>query len=182
MEIYKTRSAIQTKKLGQRFAIKYLKSGGIVALSGDLGSGKTTFIQGIAKGLGIKHKIISPSFIIIRQYPIPKSQNIFYHIDLYRVDKNVDKSQLGLDEIFSNDSNVVVIEWADKLPGKLPKNVTHVNLSYIGLNQRRITITKNLLGRRSLALAQQFSCRSTLLSNSSWRGDNSIQVTKGCRR
>lgn len=140
MEIYKTSSAIQTKKLGEQFAKKYLKSGGIVALSGDLGSGKTTFVQGIAKGLGIKHKIISPSFIIIRQYKLPKSQNIFYHIDLYRVDRNVGKSQLGLDEIFSNESSVVVVEWADKLLGELPKNVTRVNLSYLGLNQRRINL------------------------------------------
>lgn len=152
MEIYKTSSALQTKNLGQKFAKKYLKSGGIVALSGDLGSGKTTFVQGIAKGLNLKHQIISPSFIIIRQYKLPKSQNILCHIDLYRVDKDVDKSQLGLDEIFSNESSVVVVEWADKLPGKLPKNVTRVKLSYLGLHQRRITITKKSIGEMQLGV------------------------------
>jgi tRNA threonylcarbamoyladenosine biosynthesis protein TsaE len=113
MQVYKTKSPEETQKIAEFFASKF-KSGGVVALSGELGAGKTTFVQGFAKGLGVQGKIISPTFLIIRQYPIPDQKNFFYHIDLYRIEK-VKLEDLGLKEILTDPGNIVVIEWPERI-------------------------------------------------------------------
>ncbi len=120
MEV-KTTSAQQTQKLGQNFAQK-LHGGKIIALYGALGAGKTTFIQGIAAGLKIKRRIISPSFIFIRSYPFVKNHRklILHHLDLYRSNSTSDLEGLGLDEIISKNS-IVILEWADRAKRFLPK-------------------------------------------------------------
>jgi len=112
---------------GADFANK-VKNGGIICLYGGLGSGKTTFVQGLAKGLKIKQRIISPTFIIIRSYDYKK--NYFYHVDLYRLNRENDFSGLGLEEIFSNKDNIVVIEWADRLVAMLPSLRFDIHFSY----------------------------------------------------
>ena len=119
-----TKNSQETKKLGFNFA-KELKRGDVVCLYGDLGSGKTTFTQGLAEGLGIKQKIISPTFIIIRTYPLKN----FYHVDLYRVE-NDGMQGLGLEEILGDTSNISVIEWAEKLKDLLPKKRIDIRFSY----------------------------------------------------
>lgn len=124
-----TKSSEETKKFAKTLAADF-KRGGIVALSGKLGSGKTTFAQGFAKGLGIKGKIISPTFLIIRQYKIPKQTNFFYHVDLYRLE-NISLKALGLEEIFQDPTNVVLIEWAEKIGNHLPKSVKRIGLRRI---------------------------------------------------
>lgn len=126
MKIIKTNSAEETKQFAKDLAKDFL-NGGIIALSGDLGAGKTTFAQGFAKGLNIEDKVISPTFLIIRQYPIPNQKNWFYHIDLYRLE-NIDLKNSGLEEILSDDSNVVLIEWADKIKEYLPSSVKKIEL------------------------------------------------------
>lgn len=113
MQIIKTNNEKETKDLAGKLAKNFME-GGIIALQGELGAGKTTFAQGFAQGLGIKSKIISPTFLIIRQYPIPNQKNFFYHIDLYRLEK-VDIKSSGLDEIFSDPKNIVLIEWSERL-------------------------------------------------------------------
>ncbi len=88
----------------------------IVCLYGELGSGKTTFVQGFARGLGFrKTRLLSPTFIIVRRYLVPSSENFFYHIDLYRVHEKNQLAALGLDEIFSDTHNYVAIEWPERL-------------------------------------------------------------------
>ncbi len=129
MKKFITNSPEETKRLAGNLA-KNLNRG-IVALYGDLGSGKTTFVQGFAKGLGIKEKIISPTFIIIRQYPTN-----FYHIDLYRVENF---QGLGLKEILENPNNIVLIEWAEKL-SNLPKNTKKIIIKKLEGDKRIITI------------------------------------------
>lgn len=114
----------------------------IIALTGELGSGKTTFVQGLAKGLGIKKRVLSPTFIMMRQYAIcHMPYAFFYHIDLYRVENEKDVEGLGLEEIWSNPGNVVAIEWAEKIKKILPKRRIDIHFKYLNNNQRKITIS-----------------------------------------
>lgn len=122
-----TSSSEETKQFAANLAKKFNR--GILALSGELGSGKTTFAQGFARGLGIKEKIISPTFIIIRQYPTN-----FYHIDLYRVENF---QELGLEEILANPNNIVLIEWAEKIKD-LPKNTKKITIEKLEGDKRLI--------------------------------------------
>lgn len=133
---YKTFSSEQTKQLAKRFAKKSAFK--VFALIGELGSGKTTFVQGFAKGLGVKEKVISPTFILIRQHPF--SKGILYHIDLYRLEGKKQLKDLGLYEIINNPKNLVLIEWAEKVKKLLPKNTCWVFLEIIDQNTRKITI------------------------------------------
>ncbi len=137
--IFTTNSFSQTQNLAKDF-IKTNK-GRILALYGDLGSGKTTFVQGLGKGLGIKKRMTSPTFLIIKSYDIDNKkikEKYFYHIDLYRIKSNDDVLGLELDEIINNKQNIVVIEWPEKLKKILPKNVINVHFEYLSINKRRI--------------------------------------------
>lgn len=144
-----TNSFEETKKVGFDFA-KTLKGGDVVALHGDLGSGKTTFVQGLAEGLGITKKIISPTFIIMRTYDVTihnsqftiddrKIKN-FYHVDLYRVESERDVEGLGLLEIIKDKESIVVIEWPEKIENSLPKDRKDLLFTYLGEEKREITI------------------------------------------
>ncbi|MDP2632617.1 MAG: tRNA (adenosine(37)-N6)-threonylcarbamoyltransferase complex ATPase subunit type 1 TsaE [Candidatus Curtissbacteria bacterium] len=130
MEV-KTKSELQTQKIGEEIAGK-LKSGDIVCLYGDLGAGKTVFVKGIAKGLGIQKRILSPTFVLMRAYPG------LYHLDLYRID---DFRSLGLDEIFENEQ-IKVIEWAEKLGSALPEKRIDVKIKKVNEKTRKITISR----------------------------------------
>ncbi len=113
----------------------------ILGLEGDLGGGKTTFLQGFAKGLGIKEKITSPTFVIIKRFHVPYSMfHDFYHIDCYRIRKSKEIFDLGLKEIISNPRNIVAIEWADRIKKILPKNVLSLKFGFVGKTSRKITI------------------------------------------
>lgn len=132
-----TNSAKETQKLGEKISAD-LKPGSILALYGELGSGKTTFIQGLARGLGIKKRIISPTFVFIRQYPT--KNRIFYHVDLYRIDGVIDIQGLGLKDIFADSRAIVAIEWAEKIKEVLPKKRIDIFFEYLGEGQRKIKI------------------------------------------
>ena len=138
MKTIKTKSAEETRGFAKDFAKDFL-SGGIIALSGDLGAGKTTFAQGFAQGLGITDRSVSPTFLIIRQYPVPQKKSFFYHIDLYRMD-NINLKDSGLEEILSDSSNIVMIEWAEKISEYLPKQVTKLNLKRTTADTHEIEI------------------------------------------
>jgi len=119
----------------------------VLALTGDLGSGKTTFVQGFAQGLGIKTRIISPTFIIVRKYELRFTNydlriRNFYHIDLYRLEENVEREiiNLGVDEIWNTSGNIVAIEWAEKIKNVIPKNATWIKFESLGENERRVII------------------------------------------
>ena len=138
MEI-KTKSEEKTTEIAQNFA-KNLKAGDVVALYGDLGAGKTVFAKGIAQGLGIKKRVISPTFTIVRSYKLGSGIE-FHHLDLYRGEKEEDFKNVGLSEIFSPNS-IVVIEWADRLKRILPKKRVDIEIIYEGENERLITIKR----------------------------------------
>ena len=142
---YTTNSAKETKALGMKLASEKYR---VLALRGDLGGGKTTFLQGFAKGLGIKEKILSPTFVIMKKFEIP-SQTIntsnyqnFYHIDCYRIKNAKDIQELGLKEIFSNPKNIVAIEWAERVENVLPKETQYLDFEFLGENKRKIWFDK----------------------------------------
>jgi tRNA threonylcarbamoyladenosine biosynthesis protein TsaE len=139
-EIIITNSKEETTVLAEHFA-KTLKGGDFLAFYGDLGAGKTTFIQGLAKGLGIKKRIISPTFIIMRHYAL-KLKN-FYHVDLYRTQSRNDLLGIGLDQIIQDENNIVALEWAEKMGNLMPKRRIDISLEYLGEDQRKIIIKKH---------------------------------------
>ena len=139
MKTIRTNSFSETQKLGMEFA-KDLKGGDVIALHGDLGSGKTTFVQGLAKGLGITKRIISPTFIIMRMYVLSQDIKNFYHVDLYRIENEKDIEGLGLLEIIKSKENIVVIEWPEKIEHLLPTQRYNLFLSYVDEKRRSIII------------------------------------------
>ncbi len=144
-----TYSAAQTKNLGKKLAQKLLNSlpkerALVVALKGELGSGKTTFLQGFGKGLGIKSKILSPTFVILRKFQIPASNfKYFYHIDCYRIKKPEELLILGFKEIISSPKNIVAIEWAEKVIKLLPEESIILKFDLEKKEERKIVIRSN---------------------------------------
>ncbi len=116
-------------------------SHGVIALTGELGAGKTTFAAGFAKGLGIKEKIISPTFVFIRQHKIPQTDKILYHIDLYRLESSSHSKSLGIEEIINDPNNIVIIEWAEKLENTLQKNTLKIEIEKTEGDLRLITLS-----------------------------------------
>ncbi len=149
MEIrFLTVSSFQTKKLGEILAKEILKTKPkktalLIGLEGNLGGGKTTFLQGFAKGLGIKEKVLSPTFIILRRFKVQglkfKIQN-FYHIDCYRIEKPKEILRLGFKKIISNPENIIAIEWVDKVRKIMPQGTIWLNFKFVDKNKRKIAI------------------------------------------
>lgn len=106
----------------------------ILCLEGDLGSGKTMFLQGFAKGLGIKEKILSPTFVIYKKY------KNFYHIDCYRLNKPEEILELNFKEIISDPKNIVAIEWPERIKKYLPKNSIKIKFKFIDDQTREIIL------------------------------------------
>jgi tRNA threonylcarbamoyladenosine biosynthesis protein TsaE len=131
--VIETASAQETVALGQKIG-RSLKPHDILALYGTLGAGKTTIIQGIAQGLGVKDYVTSPTFILINEY---KGKYPFYHVDLYRLENIDEIEDLGILEYFEKDG-VVVIEWAEKMESLLPENTKRIKIESIDENRRRI--------------------------------------------
>jgi len=127
--VYYTDSAQATKALGQKIGLT-LKKGDILALFGQLGGGKTTFLKGVAKALKIKERIVSPTFIICRRYQIPDRAVEFCHYDWYRIGGEKEALQLGMEEEFSNKNSIIAIEWAGKAVNVLPKKKIAVYFKY----------------------------------------------------
>ncbi len=138
MEII-SKSSEQTQKIAQELASN-LQGGEILCFSGELGAGKTTFIQGLAKGLEIKENLTSPTFVIFKKYQA-KNNLEFYHFDLYRIQDPQEILDLGFTEIINNKKNITAIEWSEKIKDQIPlKNVIYIKLEYLDKDQRKITI------------------------------------------
>ena len=139
MEV-KTASEKETQEIAQKLA-GTLKKGDIICLYGELGAGKTVFVRGVASGLGIKKRLLSPTFVLMRTYPFEKDgKNItLYHLDLYRTN---DFKALGLDEIFES-GGITIIEWAEKIKDFLPQKKIDVKFEKVNETTRRITISRS---------------------------------------
>ncbi len=125
-----------TKNLGEKIG-KDIHPGSVIALFGDLGSGKTVFAQGLAKGLGVKSIVTSPTFVIINEY---EGRLPFYHIDTYRLTSPEDMHNLGYEEYFYS-NGVTAIEWAQKIEDLLPEEHLRVDFKILGESEREITLT-----------------------------------------
>lgn len=128
----------ETQSFAESFAKDF--SGKVIALSGELGAGKTSFTQGFAKGLGIEDKIISPTFVLVRQHKVPSSKKILYHVDLYRLDENSDFNSIGLSDMLNNENAVLLIEWAERAKNQLPKDITWIHINALDENTRELTL------------------------------------------
>lgn len=146
-----TKNKAETEKIAIDFA-KGLHGGETVALFGELGSGKTTFVKGLAKGLGIKDLITSPTFVFMKEY----SSNLKFktclagrqvnnlkllHIDCYRLESADDAISLGITEYFNNKIYILAIEWAEKIKKILPKNIIQIQFRHDSKNNRKIKIS-----------------------------------------
>ncbi|MEW6189136.1 MAG: tRNA (adenosine(37)-N6)-threonylcarbamoyltransferase complex ATPase subunit type 1 TsaE [Actinomycetota bacterium] len=117
-----TYSPEETKELARRLA-PLLRAGDVLSLTGDLGAGKTCFTQGLGEALGIKRRITSPTFNLIKEY---KNTLPLYHFDLYRLDSPLEMLDLGYEEYFFGDG-ITVIEWGDKVVSLLPSNYLEIS-------------------------------------------------------
>ena len=127
-----TTDSRQTQKLGGVLA-EELSGGEIICLSGDLGAGKTTFTQGLLRGLKAKGPYTSPTFVIMKKY----GEHIF-HIDAYRVGAD-DVLNLGWEEIIADKNNIVIIEWAERLRKIIPRGSLWINFEWKGEKERKIS-------------------------------------------
>lgn len=161
-----TKSSEETKKVGTALAATLekeplnMKQALVIALEGDLGSGKTSFIQGLAQGLKIQENILSPTFVIQKDFPLQlKNFKNLYHIDTYRLKNPEELLELGFKDLIKNPENLIVIEWADKIKKLLPRNIWRIKFENLGEDKRKITIKNNInhfsraLGRPAATLA-----------------------------
>ncbi len=132
----RTQSAQETRALAA-LMVKELRRGAphplVIGLTGELGSGKTTFIQGFAAALGVRRPLPSPTFLIMRSYPLPRPvagyQKLF-HLDAYRLRRHSETKVLGLTDILRDPTNIVLIEWAKNIRSALPKNIITIHCAH----------------------------------------------------
>ncbi len=132
-----TRSVSETQDLGRTLGAA-IKQPIIIALTGDLGSGKTAFVQGLAKGLDVSEKyyVTSPTFTLINEYP---GRHPLYHVDLYRIEHFIELDDIGLDEVLLANA-VIAIEWAEKLSRDTLSNRLQLQFGITDESARRIDI------------------------------------------
>jgi tRNA threonylcarbamoyladenosine biosynthesis protein TsaE len=135
--LFTTHSLEQTRALGRRIG-RCLRAGTVIALTGDLGSGKTSLVQGFAKGLDVSENyyITSPTFNLINTYP---GRHPLFHVDLYRIASPLEIDDIGLLDMLSGDE-VVVVEWADNLPTGLLAEHLWIQMQVTGDNDRQIRL------------------------------------------
>lgn len=147
MPIFVSRSGLQTQAFAKNIAKQILAAkrreyAVVVALSGDLGAGKTTFAQGFARALGITQRIASPTFVIFRSYKILDTKyQILFHIDAYRLRGIKDARALNLGKIFADPQNIVLIEWPEHVQKLLPKDAIWIRMEHGRIeSERRIVV------------------------------------------
>ena len=137
-----SKSIAETTKIAKDLALKILRKEGtkIIALEGELGAGKTAFTKALAKALGIKNKITSPTFVILKRYPLASTQSFFYHIDAYRLKSYKDLEKMDIKQIIGDNSHIIVIEWADRVAEILPSNTIKIHIDHVNASTRKFTI------------------------------------------
>lgn len=130
-------SAEQTSRLGMRLG-KLLQVGSLVCLIGDLGSGKTTFVKGLAAGWGSFDTVVSPTFQLVNEYTSADHKKLF-HLDTYRLETLLEAEELDIDTMLYY--GAVAVEWADKIEAVLPPNRLWIQLDYLDETRRGVTFT-----------------------------------------
>lgn len=137
IEFHMSRSENETIKIAHTFA-QSLVPGSVVALSGELGTGKTVFARGVAGYLGVKQQVTSPTFTLINEYSgaIP-----LYHMDLYRLNTLPEIEDIGVEDYFYGDG-ICLVEWAEKLERLLPEHAVIISVKQVDNNSREIRIER----------------------------------------
>jgi len=153
--MYHSGSSDETRRLGREIARGIARKGffadvarnagakngaTVFALEGEIGAGKTTFVQGFCEGLGLKKRAMSPTFVIMRRHALRRlpngtssKSNFFtnvFHVDAYRLKKSADLAALGIQTIFSTRNNIVLIEWPERAKGIMPKNAIRLKFAH----------------------------------------------------
>ncbi|OGD33036.1 tRNA (adenosine(37)-N6)-threonylcarbamoyltransferase complex ATPase subunit type 1 TsaE [Candidatus Azambacteria bacterium RIFCSPHIGHO2_01_FULL_44_55] len=145
-----TKTADETKKTAAALGIELKRerrqiNALIIALEGHLGSGKTTFIQGLAEGMGVKENVLSPTFLILKQFFLKSGRyKNLYHIDAYRLKNPGEMIELGFKDLINDPENIIVIEWADKIRKILLKDTIWIKFYNLGGDKRKILINLKL--------------------------------------
>lgn len=147
-----TTSVTETRKLGQRLGNR-IRRPVVIALWGELGAGKTAFVQGLARGLDVSEDqyVTSPTYTLINEY---SGRMALFHVDLYRLESGDDFENIGLFDLFSEDG-VVAIEWPQKLDDDLPDTRLDIGFEIIDENSRRLSLT--LCGHKAEDLLQDLA-------------------------
>lgn len=127
-----------TERFGERLGA-LLRSGDVICLQGDLGAGKTTLAQGIARGWGVQAHVTSPTFTLLNEYERSGNDGRFYHLDCYRLADAQEAWLLGLDDVLDADG-VLVIEWPERIEGALPEERLWIGMEHAGEGRRRLTL------------------------------------------
>lgn len=133
-----SRSKSETQKAAASLAKELLKSnftsGGaaVVALEGNLGSGKTTFVQGFARALGVRENVLSPTFVLMKVYPLTKAKKFKHliHIDCYRLDSSKDLLHIGFKYLVKDQEAIILIEWADRVRSLIPRSAVWIKFKH----------------------------------------------------
>ncbi len=141
-----SKSPHQTKRFAAQLAHKIASGTSslpvVIALEGELGAGKTTFVQGFAKALGVTSKVRSPTFLLIKSYKLKNlSYKLLYHVDCYRVRDWRDLVPLEIRSILKDHRNIVLIEWSERVSRLLPAKRVRVHLDHQDARTRHITIS-----------------------------------------
>ena len=135
-KVFLSRSPAQTKRFAAKLA-RALEPGDVLALTGEIGSGKTTFVQGLAGGLEVPEGVVaSPSFVLVREY---QGRMPIFHADLFRLKKLPEAATVGLEEYYDS-KGVTVIEWANRIPGVLPEEFLEIRFTPADQTTRKISI------------------------------------------
>lgn len=148
-----SRSPEQTRRLGTRIG-SLLTKGDLICLTGDLGAGKTTLIQGIARGWDSLDTVSSPTFVIVNEYH-RKNGDILFHMDAYRLEGAADAIDLDLDRMLED--GALLVEWADRIDTALPPTALWINMRWMADEQRALLFTAH--GPRSQVLMDQFKMK-----------------------
>ena len=127
----------QTRRIGIQLG-KSLQTGDAICLQGDLGAGKTTFVQGIAQGWGSLDSVSSPTFILVNEYHRNDESRLF-HMDAYRIDSTLEAEQLDLDWMLAR--GALLIEWPERMPGLIPEENLWITLDHIAETERDLKFT-----------------------------------------
>lgn len=159
-----SKSLEETEKFARDFVLKLTPKkdeATLVALSGELGSGKTTFVQFVARALGVKENITSPTFVLIKNYQFTKGDfnfpfekggvpmdigtgdfKILYHVDAYRLESGAELAKLGFEEIVANPQNLIFLEWPENVAEVLPNDILTIKFSFVDEATRAIEYRK----------------------------------------
>lgn len=145
MPVIRTKNIRETQRIARDLAkgVRPGRRARVVALSGELGAGKTAFAQGFARALGVKSRVLSPTFVVMKVYPLHKKHfTRLVHIDCYRLHSSKDLITLGIKDMLKDPQAVVLIEWPERVKNIIPRDAVRIHFSHgKNVDERRILYT-----------------------------------------